>query len=89
MLRSLAHFLVIAAVTAVGTARAREPTVEWKQVTAAAGWQPRDSQGEVVFDNRMWIFGGWFNSYKNTVLACAAARAARWQACYLPAPFCL
>jgi len=36
---------------------------DWINETPAAGWQPRDSQGEVVFGDRMWIFGGWFNSF--------------------------
>jgi hypothetical protein len=37
---------------------------DWVRETTAAGWQARDSQGEVVFKNRLWIFGGWFNSFK-------------------------
>ncbi len=36
----------------------------WVQVTNRTGWQPRDSQGEVVYRGRMWILGGWFNSYR-------------------------
>ncbi len=40
-----------------------QPAAEWKLVTSDAGWQPRDSSGELVFRNRMWIFGGWFDSY--------------------------
>lgn len=36
----------------------------WVRVTDHAGWQPRDSQGEVVFRDQLWIFGGWFNSYE-------------------------
>lgn len=36
---------------------------DWEFVGNAA-WQPRDSQGEVVFDNKLWIFGGWFNSFE-------------------------
>jgi len=36
---------------------------DWVRETAAAGWQARDSQGEVAFNNRLWIFGGWFNSF--------------------------
>jgi hypothetical protein len=36
---------------------------DWVRETAAAGWQARDSQGEVVFRNRLWIFGGWFQSF--------------------------
>ena len=33
---------------------------DWVCVTEAAPWQPRDSQGELVYDNHLWIFGGWF-----------------------------
>jgi hypothetical protein len=29
-----------------------------------AAWTPRDSQAEVVFDDRLWIMGGWFGSYE-------------------------
>ncbi|MEO2013536.1 MAG: galactose oxidase [Fuerstiella sp.] len=39
-------------------------TVNWVRVADAAGWQPRDSQGELVFDNKLWVFGGWFNSFE-------------------------
>jgi hypothetical protein len=37
---------------------------DWVMETPAAQWQPRDSQGELVFNNRLWIFGGWFNSFE-------------------------
>ncbi len=36
----------------------------WIKVTDKAGWRPRDSQGELVYKNRMWIFGGWFGNYE-------------------------
>jgi hypothetical protein len=36
---------------------------DWKLVTAEAGWQPRDSCGEVVFRDQLWILGGWFDSF--------------------------
>lgn len=36
----------------------------WVKQTDHAGWQPRDSQGELVYKNKMWIFGGWFNSFE-------------------------
>ncbi|MCI0683484.1 MAG: hypothetical protein L0Y71_15375 [Gemmataceae bacterium] len=36
----------------------------WVKVTDHAGWQPRDSQGELVYKDRLWIFGGWFDSFK-------------------------
>lgn len=35
----------------------------WVKVTDRAQWQPRDSQGELVYRDHMWIFGGWFDSY--------------------------
>ncbi len=37
---------------------------DWRLVTKDAGWQARDSQGEVVHAGRLWIFGGWFHSYE-------------------------
>lgn len=37
---------------------------DWVRETDSAQWQARDSQGEVVFGNRMWIFGGWFQSFE-------------------------
>jgi len=46
------------------TASAAEPAPSWTLVTPNAGWQQRDSQGEVVFQNKLWIFGGWFDSYE-------------------------
>lgn len=39
---------------------AQSAATDWKQETAAAEWQPRDSQGEFVYDNHLWIMGGWF-----------------------------
>ncbi len=43
---------------------AEEKKLNWVQVTEKAGWQPRDSQGELVFKDQLWIFGGWFNSFE-------------------------
>ena len=42
----------------------QEKAPNWQRVTDQAGWQPRDSQGEVVYKDQLWIFGGWFNSYE-------------------------
>lgn len=42
---------------------AQQPTPDWVKVTDNAGWQARDSQGEVVYKDQLWIFGGWFNSF--------------------------
>jgi hypothetical protein len=49
---------------AAATARAEIPAPDWVQVTDKAGWRERDSQGEVAFGDRLWILGGWFDSFK-------------------------
>ena len=59
---ALAGLLVTTCLFA-GSASAADRVFDWVEVTNQAGWQPRDSQGEIVFDNRMWILGGWFDSY--------------------------
>lgn len=46
------------------SAFSQEKAPNWVKVTDKAGWQPRDSQGEVVYKDRLWIFGGWFNSFE-------------------------
>jgi hypothetical protein len=33
---------------------------DWVLVNQQADWQARDSQGEFIYDDRMWILGGWF-----------------------------
>lgn len=33
--------------------------LDWVKVTDDAGWSPRDSCGEYVFKNQLWILGGW------------------------------
>jgi len=45
---------------AVLFAQAKDPG--WVQEQLHAPWQPRDSQGELVFKNKLWVLGGWFNS---------------------------
>lgn len=48
-----------------GFAAADEPAPNWERVTPAAAWKPRDSQGELVYNNHLWIFGGWFQSFES------------------------
>jgi hypothetical protein len=45
---------------------AQEKVANWVKVTDRAGWQPRDSQGEAVYQNRLWLLGGWYDSFKPT-----------------------
>ena len=40
----------------------QEKKLNWVQVTDSADWISRDSQGEIVFKNKLWILGGWYNS---------------------------
>jgi Kelch motif len=56
-------FFLTAAVLAAVPAAGEEKAPDWVKVTDRAGWQPRDSQGEVVYKDRLWIFGGWFDSF--------------------------
>lgn len=53
---------MLASLMAANSVFAAEP-ISWVQVTDKAGWQPRDSQGEVVYKDQLWIFGGWFDSF--------------------------
>ena len=56
--------LIAACLAAIALLSAAErPGPDWEKVGNAA-WQPRDSQGELVFNNRLWIFGGWFQSFE-------------------------
>ena len=43
---------------------ASDKAPDWVKVTADAGWRPRDSSGEVVFGGRLWLLGGWFDSFQ-------------------------
>lgn len=46
------------------TVMAQDSIVQWNLVQEDAAWVPRDSQGEVVYNGYMWIFGGWHSSYE-------------------------
>lgn len=51
-------------ILAISSASGQEKVADWVKVTDRAGWKPRDSQGEVVCKDKMWIFGGWFDSFR-------------------------
>jgi len=38
---------------------------DWVKVADKAAWKARDSQGEVVFKDRLWIMGGWYDSFSS------------------------
>lgn len=43
--------------------KADPQTFDWVKVTEKAEWQARDSSGEMVFRDQLWILGGWFDSF--------------------------
>ncbi len=53
------------------------PHPSWKRVTAKAAWVPRDSAGELVFRDRMWILGGYIPAMTNDVWS--SADGIEWQ----------
>jgi hypothetical protein len=46
------------------SSRGDDRRVDWVRVTQMAGWQARDSGGELVHGDRLWLLGGWFDSFK-------------------------
>jgi hypothetical protein len=57
----LAALVVLAGIISGTAAQAEKP--DWVLVTPSAQWKPRDSQGELVFQDQLWIFGGWHDSF--------------------------
>jgi hypothetical protein len=43
---------------------AQDTTPKWIKEADSTDWKARDSQGELVYNNKLWILGGWFNSYE-------------------------
>lgn len=64
MIHSSINFRIIFGIflSTLPYANAQE-TPNWLKVTDKATWKARDSQGELVFNDQLWIFGGWFDSY--------------------------
>lgn len=48
----------------VSSAFSQGKKANWVLETDSAAWQSRDSQGEVVYKDHIWVFGGWFSSQK-------------------------
>lgn len=47
-----------------GTLEGQEKAAPDWVLEGKAAWQPRDSQVECVFGDKLWIMGGWFQSYE-------------------------
>lgn len=57
--------LLVCCVGCPGMAIAEDQTPRWVRVTERAAFTPRDSCGELVFQGRMWLLGGWMNSHED------------------------
>jgi len=61
------------------------PVPAWTKISATSPWAPRDSAGELVFDNRMWLFGGYIPATVNDVWC--SSDGVKWiQTGTIPAP---
>ena len=61
---TLAGFLAICS-GSFSISNAQEIGPDWVKVTADAGWRARDSSGELVYKDKLWLFGGWFDSFQS------------------------
>lgn len=60
-----AALLAVSLFTSLPSAAEPNTPPDWIKVMDKAGWKPRDSQGEVVFKDRLWILGGWYDSFSS------------------------
>lgn len=61
---SRVHFFLVCCWLAVQWTNAAEPDPDWVKVTDTAGWQARDSSGEMTYRGQLWLLGGWFDSFQ-------------------------
>jgi hypothetical protein len=62
-LRGLTALLFAAMIPATGWAQSTAPN--WVKISDKNGFSARDSCGELVFNNRIWLMGGWVDSFKD------------------------
>ena len=48
-----------------GSSQGDDRLLDWVKVTPRAAWQARDSAGELVHRDRLWLIGGWFDSFSS------------------------
>ena len=58
----LGKIFVIAGILTSSVCLAQQEKLNWKQETTQAQWQARDSQGEFVYKDHLWVMGGWFTA---------------------------
>ncbi|MBN2057747.1 MAG: Ig-like domain-containing protein [Candidatus Saganbacteria bacterium] len=55
--------------TTTSTTTTTMPDWDWTQATASADWSNRMDFSSVVFDDKIWVIGGFTNTYTNEVWA--------------------
>ena len=63
-LKKLAISAIIVTLVSISPLFAQDSGPDWVKVTADAGWRTRDSSGELVYKDKLWLFGGWFDSFQ-------------------------
>lgn len=70
------------------TTLAQEPAPDWELITEHAEWQPRDSQGEMALGDKLFLIGGWFDSYSEGPRDIwSSTDGAHWERIVEQAPF--
>ena len=70
---------LVFALAAESTLRAQTPGPDWVRVTEHAPWQARDSQGEVAFGGKLWLYGGLLADGSVNGDLWSSADGAAWQ----------
>jgi hypothetical protein len=84
----LAHAATGLATLTGAAASGDDAAPDWVRVAEHAAWQPRDSSGEVAYRGRLWLFGGWFDSYSAPPRdVWRSADGARWERVAAQAPW--
>lgn len=63
--------LLMSTLLNAASAQSAPAAANWKQVLEHAPFEPRDSAGELVFNDRMWIIGGYLPSLNDDVWSSA------------------
>lgn len=59
----LAAVITLEVITATSAVAESSTSPDWK-LEGVGAWQARDSQAEYVFQDQLWIMGGWFQSFE-------------------------
>lgn len=88
LLLLLCCYKIVMAQETTSTVETQEVVVRWVKEVDSAEWKPRDSSGELVFKNKLWIMGGWHNSFEAPPRdVWSSSDGVRWQQVTAEAPW--